>query len=282
MKKIFTVLCSILIGTGAFAQMVPNGGFEDGATEWKGNNAQIIDKVTVNLSSGGQEVILPVNGTKMAFLQNTTTVASISQKFAYSQRPNSFRFMYNYLPAGQGEAAAAIVRLTKYNTTTMSVDTLISVAFVFPSASYPWKEAILELSDKYKITGNPDTAYISFITSVSTVRLQGTSMILDNVKFSENSATAKELNNNLVGAPEISPNPVSDKATIRYQINTTSDVKVELYDMSGKMVKEILNEKQNYGTYTAEVDVEGLTPGIYYYKVSTGSYSETNKLIISR
>lgn len=282
MKKIFTVLCSTLIGTLAFGQLVPNGDFESGNTKWSGSNTTIANKVTVNLSSGGQEDLLPVGGSGLAFMQNTTTIAVLTQKFAYTQRPNSFRFMYCYLPAGQGELGAGFVRLTKYNSTTMKVDTLVNSGLIFTAGSYPWKEAILDLSDKYKMAGNPDTAWVYFITSVSSTRLQGTSLVLDNVKFSANAASFAELNNNLVGEPAISPNPMNDKAVINYQINTTSDVKIELFDMAGKRVKEILNEKQNYGKYSAEVDATDLTPGIYFYKVSTGAYSTANKIIISR
>lgn len=283
MKKIFTILCSSLIGTFAFGQLVPNGDFEAGNAKWSGTNTTIADKVTVSNPSGGTEDLLPVSGTKLAFMQNTTTIAVLTQKFAYNQRPKSFRFQYCYLPAGQGELGGAFVRLTKYNSATNKVDTLIrTTGLVFTGGSYPWKEAILELGDKYIGAGNPDTAYVYFITSFSNVRLQGTSMILDNIKFSANSATFSELNNNIVGTPSISPNPMNEKAVINYQINTTSDVKIELYDMTGKMVKELLNEKQNYGKYSTEVDATDLNPGIYFYKISTGAYSTTEKLIIAR
>ena len=74
-----------------------------------------------------------------------------------------------------------------------------------------------------------------------------------------------------------------DKATISYQINTASDVKIELFDMTGKLVKEVVNEtKQNFGIYTAELDASTINPGIYFYKITTGSYSTTEKIIISR
>lgn len=109
------------------------------------------------------------------------------------------------------------------------------------------------MGDKYKMAGNPDHMGLLYY-SVSATRLQGTSMVLDNIKFSANSASFSELNNNIVGTPSVSPNPISDQAVINYQINTTSDVKIELYDMTGKMVKELLNEKQNYGKYSTEVD----------------------------
>lgn len=286
MKKIFTLFCSTMIGTLAFGQMVPNGDFEGGATAWLGTNTNIVNSVTINKQGGGTEQLMPVGGKNLAILQNTTTTATLVQKFAFTQRPNSFRFMFCYLPAGAGELGASFVRLTKYNTTTMKVDTLINAGVVINAASYPWKEAILDLSDKYKMAGNPDTAYIVFYSSVSATRLQGTSLVLDNVKFSANSASIQDVvnaNNVLVGKPKVSPNPVKDNATINYQVNTACDVKIELFDMTGKLIKEIANEKKaNFGNYTANLNVENITPGVYFYKVTAGTYTATEKIVISK
>lgn len=65
---------------------MPNGDFEAGNASWSGTNATITDKVTVNLQSGGTEDLLPVSGTKLAFLENTTTIAVLTQKFAYTKQ----------------------------------------------------------------------------------------------------------------------------------------------------------------------------------------------------
>ncbi len=285
MKKIFTILCSTMFGTLAFGQLVPNGDFEGGMTNWQGANTTLVSTVNVTIS-GNTTTLYPAGGAKMAFMQSTTTTAVLIQKFAYTQRPNSFRYMFCYLPAGAGELGYGFVRLTKYNTTTSKVDTLLSVGVIMNGASYPWKEAIIELGDKYKKTGNPDTAYVYFTNSGGATHLTGTSLILDNIKFSANNASIKEItdaNRVLVGKPTITPNPVVDKATINYQINTASDVKIELYDMTGKLIKEIANEKKlNFGIYSAELDASDINPGIYFYKITTGSYSTTEKIIISR
>jgi len=281
MKKIFTILCSLCIGTFAFGQLVPNGGFEDGAVNWQGINTSLVASINVTNSSG-TETLMPVNGVRLAFMQSTTSTAALFQKFAYTQRPNSFRFMFCYLPAGAGEAALALVRFTKYNSMTMKVDTLLSVNVLINAASYPWREAIIELGDKYKMAGNPDTAYIFITNSATATRLQGTALVLDNIKFSANSASASEIDKAIVGVPTLSPNPMADQATIHFQTNTSSDVKIELYDMTGKMVKEILNEKLAYGNHTADVNATGLNAGMYFYKISTGSYTTTEKIIISR
>lgn len=284
MKKIFTILFSVFVASTSYGQLVPNGGFETNGV-WSGLNATYVSSVKITTQSGSEQ-LNPVNDAKFGFLQSTNSTAFIAQKFAYSQRPNSFRYMYCYLPAGAGEVALALVRLTKYNTTTQKVDTLLNVAIGMNAGSYPWKEVIVELSDKYKIAGNPDTAYVLFSNSAGSTHLQGTTLTLDNIKFSANSASTKEIadaNRVLVGKSTISPNPVNTNATISYQINTKSDVKIELYDMTGKMIKEIANEKElNFGKYTAELDVNDIDAGIYFYKITTGSYSTTEKIIVSK
>ena len=134
MKKIFTILCSTMIGTLAFGQLVPNGDFETGMTGWKGANAGAVSTVNVTIS-GNPTILYPAGGAAMAFMQSTTTTSVITQKFAYTQRPNSLRYMFCYLPAGAGELGYGIVRLTKYNTTTSKVDTLLSVGVIMNAAS---------------------------------------------------------------------------------------------------------------------------------------------------
>ena len=284
MKKVFTILFSVFVASTSYGQMVPNGGFETNGV-WSGSNATYISSLKVTTQTGSEQ-LNPVNDSKFGFLQSTSSTAFIAQKFAFSTRPNSFRYMYYYLPAGAGEVALGLVRLTKYNTTTQKVDTLLNTGVIMNAGSYPWKEVIIELSDKYKMAGNPDTAYVLFSNSAGSTHLAGTALTLDNIKFSANSASTKEIadaNRILVGKPSISPNPVNTNATITYQINTATDVKIELYDMAGKMIKEIANEKSlNFGTYTAQLDASNVNPGIYFYKISTGSYSTTEKIIISK
>ncbi len=77
------------------------------------------------------------------------------------------------------------------------------------------------------------------------------------------------------------PNPaVRQQATINYGIATQSLVNISLHDVQGRMIKVLLNETKASGQYTLNANLSSLTPGTYYYKMRTGDFTETKKLII--
>jgi len=77
----------------------------------------------------------------------------------------------------------------------------------------------------------------------------------------------------------ISPNPFSK--SVKLQINLDHQVYVEcnLYDLSGKKVYEILNEKKLPGNHTVEIDGKILKPGIYFCTMKTIEGIQTQKII---
>ena len=65
------------------------------------------------------------------------------------------------------------------------------------------------------------------------------------------------------------PNPYSDTTTIPFELHQSSDIALELWDLSGKKVATVLNEKMNSGTYNIEVNPKslGLAKGNYVYQL---------------
>ncbi|MCB9250144.1 MAG: T9SS type A sorting domain-containing protein [Ignavibacteriales bacterium] len=52
---------------------------------------------------------------------------------------------------------------------------------------------------------------------------------------------------------------------------------MKIYDVLGRVVKELVNENQKPGNYSIEFDGSNLSSGIYYYTVSAGEFSVTKK-----
>jgi hypothetical protein len=52
-----------------------------------------------------------------------------------------------------------------------------------------------------------------------------------------------------------------------------------VFDVSGKMITTLVEEIQNPGKYSVNFSSEGLSSGIYFYKLEAGSYSDTKKMI---
>jgi len=76
------------------------------------------------------------------------------------------------------------------------------------------------------------------------------------------------------------PNPFNPSTNIRYQITNNSYVKIEVYDVAGKEIIELVNEKQSPGTYEVKFEAGDLPSGVYFYKLTAGDYSETKKMIL--
>ena len=76
------------------------------------------------------------------------------------------------------------------------------------------------------------------------------------------------------------PNPARDKATVAYRVNSVTPVKISLLDMGGKLIKVVVDEQKVPGDYEVKLDLVGLQPGIYLYRMETGIINETKKLVI--
>lgn len=94
------------------------------------------------------------------------------------------------------------------------------------------------------------------------------------------------------------PNPFNPSTTIKYSIpfsithpsnysregKERSDrgvsVTLKVYNILGQEVSMLVNKEQQTGNYDVQFDAGGLTSGIYYYKLQSGSFSETKKMIL--
>jgi photosystem II stability/assembly factor-like uncharacterized protein len=76
------------------------------------------------------------------------------------------------------------------------------------------------------------------------------------------------------------PNPFNPTTNIKFQVKYSNVVKLVVFDMLGKEVATLVNEKLAPGTYEATFNGSNLTSGVYFYKLSAGDYSETKKMLL--
>ncbi|MFA7362043.1 MAG: T9SS type A sorting domain-containing protein [Candidatus Kapaibacterium sp.] len=76
------------------------------------------------------------------------------------------------------------------------------------------------------------------------------------------------------------PNPFNPNTVIRYQLPVVSDVVIKVYDVQGRKVQTLVNERMQAGTYEVRFDGSGLTSGVYFYRIVTGSFSETRRMVL--
>lgn len=78
------------------------------------------------------------------------------------------------------------------------------------------------------------------------------------------------------------PNPAASRINLNYSIDKSSDVRVEFYDVLGRLVKTIELGTQAAGRYSEDIDVNDLGVGNYYYSVHTRFSQLFGKVAISK
>ncbi|MFZ4590996.1 MAG: T9SS type A sorting domain-containing protein, partial [Ignavibacteria bacterium] len=76
------------------------------------------------------------------------------------------------------------------------------------------------------------------------------------------------------------PNPFNSTSNLKFQIVNSGDVKIIVYDIMGKEVQTLVNERLQPGTYEAAFDGSVLNSGVYFYKLITNTFSETKKMLL--
>ncbi|MCB9211656.1 MAG: T9SS type A sorting domain-containing protein [Ignavibacteriales bacterium] len=78
------------------------------------------------------------------------------------------------------------------------------------------------------------------------------------------------------------PNPFNPNTSIRYSISNENNVILKVYDILGKEVATLVNERKSSGYYVVNFDASNLTSGIYFYTIRAGSFSETKKMLLMK
>jgi photosystem II stability/assembly factor-like uncharacterized protein len=76
------------------------------------------------------------------------------------------------------------------------------------------------------------------------------------------------------------PNPFNPITTITYELLKSSEVTLTVYDVLGREVSVLVNEKRNAGVHEVKFDGSNLASGIYFYRLKAGTYINTKKLVL--
>ena len=83
------------------------------------------------------------------------------------------------------------------------------------------------------------------------------------------------------------PNPFNAVTSIKFKVTSVGHpdlsgrtVTIKVFDLLGREIKTLVNEKLNPGTYEVRFDAGNLPSGIYFYKMETEKFSQTKKLIL--
>jgi len=76
------------------------------------------------------------------------------------------------------------------------------------------------------------------------------------------------------------PNPFNPVSKIKFSIPSSGNVKISVYDVSGKEVRVLLNERKDTGTYEMDFNGFNLSSGVYFYTIESGEFKETKRMML--
>ncbi len=292
-RKITIALTAFALMGSALAQNVPNGSFENGTTSldgWVVLGGTLYNSIDVN--QGGQTTKrYPTNGARFLGVKNTSSGGGAlpgyaGTTFALTTKPATLRFDAMYFrSAAIAEPWTVFVFFWNHNGT--SRDTVLYGSTVFAANTVSnWSNAVLDLMPAYRAgSPMPDSAIISFfINPVGGQLSNDANLFLDGVRLSEFGASASDLTPEKWGTAfnnTIYPNPVSSgTANISFETLSDMDVKVQIYDLNGRLIQEPYSGSLSAGKQNIDVNTSNLTSGIYIYKIVTANGTSQGKLVV--
>jgi type IX secretion system substrate protein len=76
------------------------------------------------------------------------------------------------------------------------------------------------------------------------------------------------------------PNPFNPSTTISFELPVNSDVKISIFDIGGKLIETLVNNKMQAGAHEVTWNASAYASGVYIYKIETGTYSEVKKMML--
>jgi hypothetical protein len=76
------------------------------------------------------------------------------------------------------------------------------------------------------------------------------------------------------------PNPFNPSTRILYEVPGNAFVNIELYDVLGRLVKTLVNEEKEKGSYEVALNAAGFASGVYVYRMQAGQFIATRRCVL--
>jgi hypothetical protein len=78
------------------------------------------------------------------------------------------------------------------------------------------------------------------------------------------------------------PNPFNPVTTIKYQLPEKANVQLDVFNILGQRVATLVNAEQVAGYYQIPFDAKALSSGIYFYRITAGTFVKSQKMLLMR
>jgi hypothetical protein len=292
MKKV--IYSSLLVFFGFLITLhsqVPNAGFENWTTgepdSWLSNNSTgLFTTITQSNSSHTGSSALKGEVVFVSGFGNFTPLvvsddgSSTSGGFAVTQKYNSLKGFYKLNTSANDKV---LIILAMY-----VGETGVGAGVIMLNAAATYSQFAFPIGYDQGFSGTPDRCGIAIqITDASgsgTNVSLGSEMYIDDLELSMDVVSdVEDQTQPLTFQLEQNyPNPFNPSTRIKYQIAENDFVSLKVYDVLGNEVATLVNEEQTMGNYSATFNASSLSSGTYFYKLQTGSFVETKKMVLMK
>lgn len=93
--------------------------------------------------------------------------------------------------------------------------------------------------------------------------------------------SVKEISDEPAVGLSVVPNPSSGTSQLHYQIAKEGHVQIEVFDVSRKLVKKVVNENQSKGAHVIQFEKADIPAGVYFFTLSHAGGTRTQKVVIT-
>ncbi|MCA9758222.1 MAG: T9SS type A sorting domain-containing protein [Candidatus Eisenbacteria bacterium] len=101
---------------------------------------------------------------------------------------------------------------------------------------------------------------------------------------SEDPAGIEELRENLtavqLSAPR--PHPARGRTEVTFSLRSAAEVTLEIFDVNGRRIRELLNEQRSAGSHTVPILVDDLPSGVFVLRLRAGDHEAARRLVVAR
>ncbi|MGA9363425.1 MAG: T9SS type A sorting domain-containing protein [Bacteroidota bacterium] len=270
--------------------LIVNGGFESGRAPW----------VLYTINGGSFDLVSPGfegNYAGRVSIPRTLSLVLLQQS-ALALQPNTKYRLSFAAYSTTGHDMLVFVTTGRDMPSFMDDDAAARIPWVMkmynPKLSKSWQK----FSTEFKTRGFSSTTTDARLTFLFTpFARSGDAYYIDNVVLqkidgSPNAATdmTAPLEEQILAEEDLLPhefslaqnypNPFNPSTTIRYALPAALHVTLKVYNTLGQEVAALVDEFQEAGYKSAEFNAGSLASGVYFYRVTAGSFVDTKKLLI--
>jgi hypothetical protein len=276
-------LATLVLTSMAGAQ-IPNGSFENwtdqNPDEWTTSNAPPIGFNITQTSDAhaGSWAVEGEVGDLSGFPWPPFIISGTDgQGFPWNTRSEAVHAWYQFTPLGADQLLVS-VGMTH-------ADTVIGAGIaVITQAQATYAEMVANIT--YISAQVPDTCiiYASVGAIGGGLPQIGSSFKLDDLSFGPATSVGEpgHVLPATVALMQNYPNPFNPVTAIQFALPAADDVRLSVFDILGHEVARLVDQHKEPGVHTVEFDAAHLPSGVYYYRLSTTTHTETRKLVLLR